>query len=49
MTHIETEGAGKGDTYRSINKEKWDINYTRIFGEKDLMDFHKDKQEESNQ
>ncbi len=25
-------GAGKGDTYRHVNKRKYDENYERIFG-----------------
>jgi hypothetical protein len=27
-------GAGKGDTYRPVNKKKYDENYERIFGKK---------------
>jgi hypothetical protein len=27
--------AGKGDTYRPIDRQKWDENYERIFGKKD--------------
>ena len=38
-------GAGKGSDYRPTDKKKFDDNYDRIFGKKDLMDFHKDKEE----
>ncbi len=27
-------GAGKGDTYRPVNKRKYDENYERIFGKR---------------
>jgi len=30
----EEQMSGKGDTYRPVNKEKYDANYIRIFGEK---------------
>jgi hypothetical protein len=35
--------AGKGDTYRYVDPKKWEENYERIFGHKDIFDFHKDK------
>jgi hypothetical protein len=28
--------AGKGDTYRPVNKKKWEEEYDRIFGKKPL-------------
>ena len=36
--------AGKGDTYRPVNRQKWSDNYEKIFGKRDEMDFQKDKQ-----
>jgi hypothetical protein len=38
-----SEGAGKGDDYRKVDAHKFAESYTRIFGERDFMDFHKDK------
>jgi len=39
---------GKGDTYRAVNRQKWEENYDRIFrkgkgkkGEKDLSTKHR--------
>jgi hypothetical protein len=29
---IPTERSGKGDTYRPVNKKKYDENYVRVFG-----------------
>jgi hypothetical protein len=29
-------GAGKGDDYRPVNQRKWDENYERIFGKKEM-------------
>lgn len=34
---------GKGSEPRPTNKKKFDSNFDRIFGEKDVMDFHRDK------
>jgi hypothetical protein len=39
--------AGKGDDPRSVDKKKYDENFVKIFGEKDPMDFHKDKKSET--
>jgi hypothetical protein len=30
-----TTGAGKGSSYRPVDKEKFDANWDRIFGKKD--------------
>lgn len=38
-------GAGKGSDYRIVDKEKFNDSYDRIFGKKDVMDFHKDKED----
>lgn len=35
--------AGKGDDYRRVDKKKFDSNYELIFGKKDIIDFHIDK------
>lgn len=32
MKHIPTEGAGKGDSPRPVNKKQYDENYIRCFG-----------------
>jgi hypothetical protein len=32
-------GAGKGDTYRKVDKNKYDRSYETIFGKKDESDF----------
>lgn len=32
--HGEPVSSGKGDTYRPVNKKKYDENYERIFGHK---------------
>ena len=37
-----SEGSGKGDTPRSVNKKKYDATLDRVFGEKDIMEYHKD-------
>ena len=37
------EGAGKGDDPRPVDIKKYTENFTRIFGEKDVMEYHKDK------
>lgn len=29
--------AGKGDSFRPVNKAKYDENYIRIFGEKEMI------------
>ncbi|NLE01878.1 MAG: hypothetical protein GX640_18590 [Fibrobacter sp.] len=34
-------GAGKGDTYRKVDKKKFDNSYETIFGKKDELDFQK--------
>ena len=26
--------AGKGDTYRKVNQDKWDKNWEKVFGDK---------------
>jgi len=39
---IDGEGAGKGDSPRPVNKKKYDDTLTRIFGERDVMEFHRD-------
>ena len=26
--------AGKGDTYRKVNQDKWDQNWEKVFGDK---------------
>lgn len=31
---MKSEGAGKGDSPRPVNKTKYDQNYERIFGKK---------------
>lgn len=28
---MKDQGAGKGDTYRPVNRDKWNANYDRIF------------------
>lgn len=33
--------AGKGDTYRPVDMKKWSDNFDKIFGKKDVKDFHK--------
>lgn len=35
--------AGKGDRPRPVDKEKWEENYNRLFGEKRKKDGSKDK------
>lgn len=49
---MSKNSAGKGDTYRPVNKKKWDENFEKIFGHKDALDFHKEqiknKQEAQN-
>ncbi|MBN1603466.1 MAG: hypothetical protein JW915_17785 [Chitinispirillaceae bacterium] len=32
-------GAGKGDTYRKVDKNKFDASYEAIFGKKEILDF----------
>jgi hypothetical protein len=34
-------GAGKGDTYRKVNKKVSDENYEKAFGKKDVEEFQK--------
>jgi hypothetical protein len=34
---------GKGSDYRPHNKKKFDKNFDAIFGEKDIMEIHRDK------
>lgn len=34
-------GAGKGDTYRKVDKKKFDATYESIFGKKEILDFQK--------
>lgn len=34
-------GAGKGDTYRKVNTEKFANSYESIFGKKEELDFQK--------
>mgnify|MGYP006292566279 CR=1 FL=1 len=29
---VDSTGAGKGDTYRPVDKQKYEENYERIFG-----------------
>lgn len=41
-------GAGKGDTYRNVNKKRFDTSYESIFGKKDIMDFQKGKKYSGN-
>lgn len=36
--NIETEGAGKGDTPRQVDGEKFRANYDRIFKRRSVMD-----------
>lgn len=36
-------GAGKGDAYRPTDKKKYDKNYTKVFGEKLLNIWPRDK------
>ena len=40
---MSESSAGKGDTYRQVDPKKWDENFERIFGPKDIMDFQKGK------
>ncbi len=35
----EMSGAGKGDTYRKGDKNKFDTSYEAIFGKKEILDF----------
>lgn len=32
-------GAGKGDTYRKVDKNKFDASYEAVFGKKEILDF----------
>lgn len=41
--------AGKGDDYRRVDKRKFDSNFEKIFGKKDIEDFHRDKKEEKKE
>jgi hypothetical protein len=36
---IVMSGAGKGDTYRKVDKNKFDASYEAIFGKKEVRDF----------
>lgn len=33
-----SEGAGKGDRYRPVNRDKWDEGWERIFGKTEQPD-----------
>jgi len=41
-------GAGKGDTYRKVDKKRFDTSYESIFGKKDIMDFQKSRKYSGN-
>jgi len=39
---MSSSDAGKGDSYRPVNLKKYGETLDRVFGERDVMDFHKD-------
>ena len=51
VREVSMSGAGKGDDYRKVDKKKFDNNFENIFGKKDILEYHKDKEikEESKQ
>jgi len=48
MARFDSDGAGKGDSYRDVNKKKYDENFDRIFGKKPL-NIMKEKEDEETE